>query len=115
MKIEYKGVWPTMIAAFDPSGQLDLDANREIANYLIEKGSDGLFAVCQSSEMFMLSTEEKVALARCVVESANGRVQVIASGHTSDAIEDQIDELFAVANTGVDAIVLVSSCREMLG
>ncbi len=109
MKIEYKGVWPTMIAAFEPSGQLDLNANREITNYLIDKGSDGLFAVCQSSEMFMLSTEEKVSLARCVVDAANGRVPVIASGHTSDAIEDQINELAAVANTGVDAIVLVSN------
>ena len=109
MKVEYKGVWPTMITAFDEGGQLDLESNRKITDYLIEKGSDGLFAVCQSSEMFMLSLEEKVTLAKCVVEHANGRVPVIASGHTSDAISDQITELRAVAQTGVDAVVLVSN------
>ncbi|HAS72671.1 MAG TPA: dihydrodipicolinate synthase family protein [Clostridiales bacterium UBA8960] len=109
MKIEYKGVWPTMIAAFDEAGNLDMEANRNITDYLIDKGSDGLFAVCQSSEMFMLSTEEKVALAKCVVEHAKGRVPVITSGHTSDAIEDQIEELKAMATSGADAIVLVSN------
>lgn len=109
MKAEYRGVWPTMITAFDEGGQLDLEANRKITDYLIEKGSDGLFAVCQSSEMFMLSLEEKVTLAKCVVDHANGRVPVIASGHTSDAVSDQITELRAVAKTGVDAVVLVSN------
>lgn len=109
MKFEYKGVWPTMIAAFDDAGNLDLEANKNITDYLIAKGSDGLFAVCQSSEMFMLSTEEKVALAKCVVNHAAGRVPVIASGHTSDAIQDQIDELSAMATTGADVIVLVSN------
>lgn len=109
MKIDYKGAWPTMIAAFDDAGNLDMVANQNITDYLIEKGSDGLFAVCQSSEMFMLSTDEKVALAKCVVTHAAGRVPVIASGHTSDEIEDQIAELSAMANTGVDAVVLVSN------
>ena len=109
MKHEYRGVWPTMIAAFDEAGKLDLDANRAITEYLIGKGSDGLFAVCQSSEMFMLSTEEKVTLAKTVVEAAKNRVPVIASGHTSDAIEDQIAELKAVSETGADAVVLVSN------
>ncbi len=109
MKIEYSGVWPTMIAAFDSNGAIDFDGNTAITNYLIHKGSDGLFAVCQSSEMFMLTTEEKVALASCVVKAAEGRVPVIASGHTSDRIEDQIEELLAISRTGVDAVVLVSN------
>lgn len=109
MKIEYSGVWPTMIAAFDENAAIDFEANKAITNYLINKGSDGLFAVCQSSEMFMLSTEEKVALATCVVKAAEGRVPVIASGHTSERIEDQIEELQAISKTGVDAVVLVSN------
>lgn len=109
MKIEYSGVWPTMIAAFDSNGAIDFEGNKAITKYLIGKGSDGLFAVCQSSEMFMLSTEEKVALATCIVEAAEGKVPVIASGHTSDRLEDQIEELSAISKTGVDAVVLVSN------
>jgi 4-hydroxy-tetrahydrodipicolinate synthase len=109
MKKNYGGVWPTMITAFDDCGKLDLEGNAAIAEYLINKGADGLFAVCQSSEMFNLTLEEKVALAECIVKAANGRVPVIASGHTSETIEDQIEELKAVSKTGVEAVVLVSN------
>ncbi|MGX8795025.1 dihydrodipicolinate synthase family protein [Fusibacter sp. JL298sf-3] len=105
----YTGVWPTMVAAFDETAAVDLEANAQLTEYLIQKGADGLFAVCQSSEMFFLSTAEKVALAKTVVETAAGRVPVIASGHTSDTLEAQIEELRAVAATGVDAVVLVSN------
>lgn len=106
---KYSGVWPTMVTAFNEDGSLDIEGNKEIANKLIELGSDGLFAVCQSSEMFYLDLDEKVALAKAGVEAANGRVPVIASGHTSDDIEDQIKELQAIANTGVEAVILVSN------
>ena len=109
MELEYCGVWPTMIAAFDEQGNLDLNANAQITNYLIKKGSDGLFAVCQSSEMFFLNLDEKVALAKCVVEASKGMVPVIASGHTSENIGDQINELEAISKTGVNAVVMVSN------
>lgn len=106
---KYGGVWPTMITAFDNEGNLDLEANVRLTDKLIEMGADGLFAVCQSSEMFYLSLEEKVELAETIVKAARGRVPVIASGHTSDDIEDQIRELTAISKTGVDAVILVSN------
>ncbi|MDO4800518.1 MAG: dihydrodipicolinate synthase family protein [Bacillota bacterium] len=109
MKTNYHGVWPTMVTAFHEDGSLDIDGNKAITEYLIRMGSDGLFAVCQSSEMFFLSTEEKVALAKAVIEAADGRVPVIASGHTSDRLEDQIAELRAIADTGCAAVILVSN------
>lgn len=109
MKKNYGGVWPTMITAFDDNGNLDLVGNAQITEDLVIKGADGLFTVCQSSEMFMLTLKEKITLAKCVVEAAAGRVPVIASGHTSVSIEDQIEELSAMAKTGVAAVILVSN------
>lgn len=106
---KYGGVWPTMIAAFDEKGNLDLEGNKKLTRRLLDMGSDGLFAVCQSSEMFFLSLEEKVALAKAVVEAAEGKIPVIASGHTSDSLEDQIEEIRAISKTGVDAVILVSN------
>lgn len=53
--------------------------------------------------MFFLSLEERVELARFIKEKAAGRVPVVASGHISDMIEDQAEELNAVAGTGVNA------------
>jgi 4-hydroxy-tetrahydrodipicolinate synthase len=103
------GMWPTMITAFGDDGRLDFKANAALADWLITKGAHGLFAVCQSSEMFFLTLQEKVDLAECVVQAAAGRVPVIASGHTSDTISGQIEELGRMAETGIDALVLVSN------
>lgn len=103
------GIWPTMITAFDDTGKIDFKATEKIVEWYISKGCDGIFAVCQSSEMFYLSKKEKIDLARCVVEKAAGRINVVASGHTADSIEEQIDELGKMAQTGVDAVVLVSN------
>lgn len=59
--------------------------------------------------MFFLSLEERVELARFIKEKAAGRVPVVASGHISDMIEDQAEELNAVAGTGVDAVILLTN------
>lgn len=109
MNSKYYGVWPTMIGAFDENNHVDIAANRKIADYLVKQGAHGLFALCQSTEMFYFNLEEKVELVKAILEEVNHRVPVIASGHTSDAIEDQIKELRAVADTGVDAVILVSN------
>jgi len=44
----------------------------------------GIFSVCLSSEMFQLSNEERLAIARRVVEKAAGRVPVVAGGRCSE-------------------------------
>lgn len=105
-----KGAWPTMVTAFHDDGSLDFKGNAQITDYLIKSGANGLFTVCMSSEMHFLDAQQKKDLAKCVLDAAGGRVQVIASGHTSADINAAIDELGAVAETGVDAIVLVTNC-----
>lgn len=104
------GVWPTMITPYSENGKkLDFDAIPQMVDFYVRSGCEGIFAVCQSSEMFFLSPEEKVALAKAVVNAADGRVKVVASGHTSTDIHTAADELSAIAETGVDALVLVSN------
>ena len=80
MTIIQDGVWPTMITPFTKGDDLDLGALESLVDWYIDGSVDGLFAVCQSSEMFFLSLEERVRLARAVVEFAEGRVGVVASG-----------------------------------
>lgn len=103
------GVWPTMITPFTSSNKIDYLALEKMIDWYIDKGVNGLFAVCQSSEMWLMSLEERVELARFVAEKAAGRVPVMASGHIADPLSEQIDELQRIADTGVNAIVLVSN------
>ena len=79
-----------------PQGAVDYDALAELVQWYKENGVSGLFAVCQSSEMFYLSLEERVGIARFVKEQA-GDIPVIASGHISDRLEDQAEELNRMA------------------
>jgi 4-hydroxy-tetrahydrodipicolinate synthase len=103
------GVWPTMITPFDAQNRIDYQSLDTLVDWYVESGVHGLFAVCASSEMFDLSLAERAALAAGTVKAAKGRIQVIASGHISDAEDDQITELKAIADTGVDALVLVTN------
>ena len=103
------GVWPVMLTPFTSEKEVDYKALEELVNWYIDNGVNGLFAVCQSSEMFYLTLEERLNVAKCVVKAAAGRVPVIASGHVSDSMEDQIAEVNAMAETGVDAVILITN------
>lgn len=100
---------PVMLTPFHDNGEVDYAGLERLIEWYVEHRADGLFAVAQSSEMQFLSLDERVALARFVVDKVAGRMPVVASGHISEAIEDQIDELRAVAATGVQGVVLVTN------
>lgn len=108
MKFKAKdGVWPVMITPFTEDGKIDYNALEALIAWYEERGVDGLFAVCQSSEMFYLSLRERVEMAAFVKKTAH--VPVVASGHISYSLEDQIQELRQVASTGVDAVILITN------
>jgi 4-hydroxy-tetrahydrodipicolinate synthase len=98
-----------MITPFTEAGKIDYKAVDNLVKWYIKRGCDGIFSVCQSSEMFYLSESEKLDLATATKEAAEGKVKVIASGHTADDHNKQIEELGKMAETGVDAVVLVSN------
>ncbi len=104
-----QGVFPVMITPFRPDNTVDWEGYARLIEWYLDNGSHGLFAVCQSSEMQFLSLEERRELARFTVEQVAGRVPVVASGHISDSISDQKEELLTIAGTGVDAVVLVTN------
>jgi len=104
-----QGVYPTMITPYAPNGEIDYALVERLVDWYAEKGCRGVFAVCQSSEMAFLSLRERVRLAQTVTAAASGRLDVVASGHISDSPEAQAEEVCAVAETGVRAVVLVTN------
>ena len=103
------GVWPTLITAFTPDGDLDIAANRSIIRRAMDMGASGVFAVCQSSEMFFLSMDEKVTLANIAIEETAGRASVVVSGHTADTIDGQLEEISELVQLKPDVYVLVTN------
>ena len=109
MTVTIKGIIPVMLTPFTEADAIDYSGLENLIEWYVANGADALFAVAQSSEMQFLSLDERVDLARFVVRKAAGRVPVIASGHVSESLEDQVTELTSIAKTGVDGLVLVTN------
>lgn len=106
---KYRGVWPVMLTPFDDNREIDWHSLKKLIDWYIGAGVQGLFANCQSSEMFFLSEAESLQLTRFVLDYTAGRVPVVASGHTACGLSQQIDQLGAMAETGVDSVILISN------
>jgi 4-hydroxy-tetrahydrodipicolinate synthase len=80
-----------------------------LTDWYIENGVAGLFAVGQSGEMFKLDDEERLALSQRVVDRADGRVPVVASGTFGGPIAQQAEFVKRMAGTGVVAVTVIAS------
>lgn len=110
MSLKYPGgVWPVMLTPFTAGGEVDTEGLAALVDWYIAGGSKGLFAACQSSEIYFLSLEERVKIVETTVKAARGRVPVIASGHVSDAVSNQVKELSAMAEAGADAVIIITN------
>lgn len=103
-------MYPTIVTPFDAHGQIDYASLERLVEMFCQAGCEGVFAVCQSSEMFFLDEEEKLELARRTLEMCRTRgMKCVVSGHTQEAVEDQIAYLQRVEAMNPDAIILVSN------
>ena len=109
MKRLSEGVWPTMITPFNEDTTVDYDGIGQIVEWYIKNNVTGIFSVCQSSEMFYLSLEERFNIAKFILEVVQKRVPVIASGHVSDDFDAQIEEIKLISSLDIEAFVLVSN------
>lgn len=109
MKTIANGVWPVMITPFTADNKIDYDAVLRIIEWYDKQGVTGIFAVCQSSEMFFLSKEERYQLAKFVIDNTPKHIGVVVSGHVAESVEDQIREAQAIVDAGADSYVFISN------
>ncbi len=112
---KYVGIWPVMLTPFDEKREIDYDSLARLIEWYLAAGVHGLFAACQSSEMFFLSDRETQQLVRFIVRQVDGRVPVVASGHTGSSVAQQIEQLSGVAESGVDGLILISNRLALQG
>lgn len=99
---------PVMLTPFRENGEIDLDGLTQITELYLKAGARGLFANCQSSEMFQLSNEERLQIVRHTLKIADGRVPVVAVGNFGQTIADQADFIQKIYDTGVKAVIIVT-------
>lgn len=99
---------PVMLTPFKENGDIDFHGLIKLTELYIKAGAKGLFANCQSSEMFNLSEEERLLIVKQVLKVADGRVPVVAVGNFGETIEQQADFIRKIYDTGVKAVIIVT-------
>lgn len=112
---KYVGVWPVMLTPFNERREIDWRSLERLVEWYLAEGVHGLFAACQSSEMFFLSDKESAELVSFIVKQVDGRVPVVASGHTGNGLSHQSDQLQAMADTGVDGVIMIANRLALAG
>lgn len=109
-------VFPTMITPYLENGQIDFEAVDRYVQWYYDHDATGIFAICQSSEIFWLSLEERVQLNRRVwektqeIKKQTGKsLTVVSSGHVSCDLKAQAYELNAVCDSGTDALIFITN------
>lgn len=99
-----------MVTPFTYNNKIDYPSLNNLIQLFKRCNCDGVFAVCQSSEMFFLSNDEKIELAKYCIEKCNMLgMKCIISGHTHDNISDQVAYLQRLELLNPDAIILVTN------
>lgn len=95
-----------VVTAFDRDLNLDLRANRNIWEFVIRGGVDGIILLGSTGEFFALSMEQKKEFIAKAVEYIKGRVPLIV-GTGSTRLEDTIKLSLYAKDCGADGLIIV--------
>jgi 4-hydroxy-tetrahydrodipicolinate synthase len=104
-----QGFIPVMLTPFQENGDIDFDGLTKLTELYLQAGAAGLFANCLSSEMYELSEDERIAVTKHVVDVANGRVPVVATGTFGGLIAQQAEFAKKIYATGIQAVIVITS------
>ncbi|GAC1572454.1 MAG: 4-hydroxy-tetrahydrodipicolinate synthase [Candidatus Elarobacter sp.] len=93
-----------MITAFDANGAVNVPENVRIAEFLIERGNDGVVVAGSTGEGIALDTDEKLTLFAEIKKALGSRGTVIA-GTGGNNTRHSVELTKQAESTGVDAVL----------
>jgi 4-hydroxy-tetrahydrodipicolinate synthase len=100
-------VLTAIVTPFRSNGTVDFDRFRELADFLVANGSDGIVVCGTTGESPTLGDQEKFELWETAVDALGGRASVVAGTGTNDTAHSiQLSE--RAAEIGVDALLVVT-------
>jgi 4-hydroxy-tetrahydrodipicolinate synthase len=101
-----RGSIPPLITPF-AGGEVDYDKYAELVNFQIEQGSHGILVNGTTAEPSTLTTEERNRLVTLAIETAAGRVPVVAATGSQSLAESRVLTQHALT-AGADALLIVT-------
>jgi 4-hydroxy-tetrahydrodipicolinate synthase len=105
-KSKFRGSFTALLTPFK-NGSLDEKAFRELVDWQIAEGTNGLVAVGTTGESPTLSHEEHRRVVEWCIEQAHGRVAVVA-GAGSNSTTEAITLAKHAESAGADAVLVVT-------
>lgn len=100
---------PVMITPFTDKLEIDYNMLAGLIEFYLAAGVKGLFANCLSSEMFSITSSERLQLTQFVVKQVNGRVPVVATGSFGSTLTEKAAFIKQIYDTGVSGVILITS------
>jgi 4-hydroxy-tetrahydrodipicolinate synthase len=103
---KFHGVFPYLVSPVDPSGRVKADVLGRLCDDLIKAGVHGLTPLGSTGEFAYLNNEQRAAVVRATIETANKRVPVIA-GVASTVTADAAEQAREYQRLGADGILAI--------
>ncbi len=103
----FKGSFTALVTPFDAKGSVDDKALRDLVDWQIAEGSNGLVPAGTTGESPTLSHEEHDHVVALCIEAVNGRVPVIA-GSGSNNTAESVRLARHAEKSGADAVLVVT-------
>lgn len=105
--IIFKGSATALVTPFHPDGRVNYNRLEELVDEQIRQGVDALVICGTTGEASALPDEEHVAVVRTAVQTASGRVPIIAGMGSNDTAHG-VNLARAVSAVGADALLNVT-------
>lgn len=106
MQCDFGCLITAIVTPFDENFRVDYDKIVELAEYLLNKGSDGLVLTGTTGESPTLTIEEKLNIYKILVNTFKGKMKIIA-GTGGNSTRDTIELSIKAEEAGVDGLMLV--------
>lgn len=104
-RMALEGIYTPLVTPLQNDGSFDFDKLAELVEYLVGKGVHGLISGGSTGENYAQTVEERLTLARFIVERAKGRLPVIV-GTGAMRTPDSVALAAGARAMGADALLL---------
>ena len=105
--MKFAGSYVALVTPFQADGSVDFGKLRELVNWHLAQGTDGIVALGTTGESSTMSHEEDDELARCIIETVNGKIPVIV-GAGSNCTQTQLEKSRKYHDLGADGLLLIA-------
>ena len=105
--MRFRGSYVALVTPFHGDGSVNFEKLKELVQWHIDEGTDGIVALGTTGESSTMSHEEDDDVARCVIETAAGRIPVII-GAGSNSTQTQLEKSLRYSEMGADGLLLIT-------